>query len=97
MPNGHPAFLLRKKEGTPPKGGVPLGKRGEYRKPISIHTTHTGGDQVISSAMWACSVSTHTAHAGGDRYGYARRRDLGVSTHTAHAGGDQLAQMMPRC
>ena len=56
---------------------------------ISIHATHTGGDQTLSDILLYLYISIHATHTGGDLE--AKGDELAkkvISIHATHTGGD---------
>ena len=59
---------------------------------ISTHTTHVGGDALVSVVfVHIISISTHTTHVGGDCKVCVKSFFVRISTHTTHVGGDLMA------
>ena len=57
--------------------------------PISIHTTHVGGDGLtVGLNFHIYLISIHTTHVGGDVNPLWLETGEGISIHTTHVGGD---------
>ena len=55
---------------------------------ISIHATHTGGDECCAAVGCQRAISIHATHTGGDGCNGDIDDDNQISIHATHTGGD---------
>ena len=55
---------------------------------ISIHATHTGGDESPVPIDAQHKISIHATHTGGDHYDTVGMPFEYISIHATHTGGD---------
>ena len=63
-------------------------KEGDVSTCISIHATHTGGDDDYVAVFGNVEISIHATHTGGDLTAALERQARVISIHATHTGGD---------
>ena len=66
----------------------------EWRKKISIHSSHTGRDPIRSRKRSAGQISIHSSHTGRDPHNDDDRPNDGISIHSSHTGRDLGVQVV---
>ncbi len=69
-------------------------KEGDVSTCISIHATHTGGDDDYVAVFGNVEISIHATHTGGDLTAALERQARVISIHATHTGGD-LTERLP--